>query len=133
MPALPCPSTPLEMPAGSHFLLDRHHTAAGLLFTWASCYFCIWKGVKSVGTAAKLTVTLPWLFLVTLIIYNATLDGSVDGVKAYIGEWDMSVLSDGEAWSDAAGQIFFTLGATQGAHQDLNGCTSFASCFAMHM
>ena len=65
--------------------------------------------------AAKLTVTLPWLFLSVLIIYNATLDGSADGVKAYIGEWDMSVLKNGEAWSDAAGQIFFTLGATWGA------------------
>eukprot|EP00892_Ulva_mutabilis_P009294 jgi/Ulvmu1/6737/UM030_0072.1 len=84
-----------------------------LLFTWACCYFCIWKGVKSVGVAARLTVTLPWLFLTALIIYNATLEGSGGGVKAYIGEWDMSVLN-GEAWSDAAGQIFFTLAAAQG-------------------
>ena len=88
---------------------------AGLLFTWLCCYFCIWKGVKSAGTAAKLTVTLPWLFLTVLIIYNATLDGSGEGVKAYIGEWDMEILKNGEAWSDAAGQIFFTLAAAQGA------------------
>ena len=50
-------------------------------------YFCIWKGVQSVGKAVYLTVALPWVILGILIIYNATLDGARDGVKAYIGEW----------------------------------------------
>ena len=77
-----------------------------------SCYFCIWKGVHSVGIAAKITVYTPWVILAIFIIYNATLEGSIDGVEAYIGNWDMSALKDGSIWSDAAGQIFFTLGAT---------------------
>ena len=58
-----------------------------------------------VGPAVKLTVVLPWLLLAVMIIYNATLTGSGDGVKAYIGEWDMSVLRNGVAWSDAAGAL----------------------------
>ena len=65
--------------------------------------------MQSVGPAVKLTVVLPWLLLAVMIIYNATLTGSGDGVKAYIGEWDMSVLKNGVAWSDAAGPIFGTL------------------------
>eukprot|EP00892_Ulva_mutabilis_P009295 jgi/Ulvmu1/6738/UM030_0073.1 len=85
-----------------------------LLFTWMCCYFCIWKGVQSVGIAAKITVFTPWLLLAIFIIYNATLEGSIDGIEAYIGNWDMSALKVGSIWSDAAGQIFFTLGATLG-------------------
>ena len=68
--------------------------------------------MHSVGIAAKITVYTPWVILAVFIIYNATLDGSIDGVEAYIGNWDWSALKDGSIWSDAAGQIFFTLGAT---------------------
>ena len=49
-----------------------------------------------------------------MIIYNASLNGSIDGVRAYIGTWDLSVLKDGSAWSDAAAQIFFSLSVAQG-------------------
>lgn len=94
--------------------MHRALRGAGLLLTWVFCYFCIWKGVQSVGIAAKITVFTPWLLLTIFIIYNATLDGSLDGVEAYIGNWDMSALQVGSIWSDAAGQIFFTLGATLG-------------------
>lgn len=92
---------------------------AGLLVTWAVCYFCIWKGVASVGIAAKITVIVPWCLMAIFIIYNATLEGSLDGIRAYIGEWDLEVLQNGDAWSDAAGQIFFTLGATLGVNSFL--------------
>jgi SNF family Na+-dependent transporter len=62
----------------------------------------------------KFTMTMPWFLLTVFIIHNATLEGASDGVKAYIGEWNLEVLKSGDAWSDAAGQIFFTLGATLG-------------------
>jgi SNF family Na+-dependent transporter len=88
---------------------------AALLLTWVFAYFCIWRGVKSVGTAVKFTVILPWVLLGVLTVFNATLDGSGNGVRAYIGEWNLDVLANGAAWSDAAGQIFFTLGTTLGA------------------
>lgn len=67
------------------------------------------------GYAVRFTVILPWILLAVLIVYNATLEGSLDGVRAYIGEWNFDVLANGVAWSDAAGQIFFTLGSTLGA------------------
>lgn len=43
--------------------------------------------MASLGPAVKLTVILPTALLAILIIYNATLDGSGDGVRAYMGEW----------------------------------------------
>lgn len=57
---------------------------------------------------------MPWVILAVLITHSATLPGSLKGVKAYIGNWDMEKLQGREAWSDAAGQVFFTLGATLG-------------------
>jgi Sodium:neurotransmitter symporter family len=87
----------------------------------------VWKGVKSVGIVVKVTVIVPWLLLAVMIIYNATLDGSRDGVRAYIGTWDMSVLANGNAWSDAAAQIFFSLSIALG---NMTAYGSFAPAVA---
>jgi SNF family Na+-dependent transporter len=89
-------------------------------------YFCIWKGVRSVGYAVRFTVIVPWLLLFILIVYNSTLEGARDGVQAYIGEWDLSILKVGTAWSDAAGQIFFSLSVTLGAVLRLVPCVLYA-------
>ena len=70
---------------------------------WVCAYLCIYKGVRSVGAAVRFTVFVPWILLAILIAYNATLPGSLEGVKAYIGTWDIAALSSGSAWSDAAG------------------------------
>lgn len=58
---------------------------------------------------------LPVLILFVFLIRGCTLEGSSDGIKAYIGEWDMSVLRDqGDSWSEAVSQIFFSLSVTFG-------------------
>ena len=88
---------------------------AALFLVWATTYFIIHKGARSVGAVVKCTVIIPWTLLLIMIIYNATLEGSREGIKAYIGTWDMSALQDGEAWSDAAGQVFFSISVTIGA------------------
>jgi SNF family Na+-dependent transporter len=89
------------------------------LVTWIVCYFCIFKGVRSIGPTIKLIVFVPYIVLAVLLIYNARLEDSEEGVKAYIGEWDLSALKSGEAWSDAAGQIFFSLSLAQGTPSPL--------------
>jgi hypothetical protein len=43
--------------------------------------------VASLGAAVKVTVFAPLITLIALIIYSATLDGSGEGVRAYIGAW----------------------------------------------
>jgi hypothetical protein len=109
-----------------HACATTHQCFAALLLTWISAYFCIWKGVNSASAAVKLTVLLPWALLAILIIYNATLEGSRDGVELYIGKWDMDVLKQGEAWSAAAGQVFLSLGCALGVCQP---CILHALCF----
>jgi solute carrier family 6 GABA transporter-like protein 1 len=54
-------------------------------------------------------IVLLFLFLGRAI----SLDGSEDGIKEYIGIWDMSVLTDRpDCWSTAVSQIFFSIGVT---------------------
>ena len=67
-------------------------------------------GLKFTGAITYITMGLPIIFLFIFFIRGLTLEGSADGVKAYIGVWDLSVLSErGDSWSTAVSQIFFSL------------------------
>ena len=58
---------------------------------------------------------LPIILMFIFLGKGLSLDGSEDGVEAYIGEWDVSILrEDGEVWSKAVSQIFFSLSVTFG-------------------
>ena len=103
--------------AQSHLPANTWPPPAALMLTWVCAYVCIYRGVRSVGAAVRFTVVVPWILLAILIAYNATLPGSMDGVEAYIGNWDVTALQRGEAWSDAAGAVlsscFITSSSTQ--------------------
>mmetsp|Transcript_17495 Transcript_17495/g.41853 ORF Transcript_17495/g.41853 Transcript_17495/m.41853 type:complete len:250 (+) Transcript_17495:1233-1982(+) len=86
----------------------------GLVFIFIITYFCIWKGVRSAGRVVYFTATAPVVVLIILFGYNISLKGAGDGVKAYIGTWDFSSLDSPDIWTDAAGQIFFTLSVSMG-------------------
>lgn len=77
-------------------------------------YFCIWKGVRSAGRVVYFTATAPVLLLIILFGYNISLPGAGDGIKAYMGTWDTEALRNPNIWTDAAGQIFFTLSVSMG-------------------
>ncbi|MDY6953280.1 MAG: sodium-dependent transporter, partial [Thermodesulfobacteriota bacterium] len=55
-------------------------------------------------------IFMPLLFLLTavLVFWSLTLDGAIDGLKAYLTP-DFSKLSSPKVWIDAYSQIFFTL------------------------
>jgi len=55
--------------------------------------------------------------IVILIFFGKaiSLEGSGDGIKQYIGIWDLSILTEQpEVWSIAVAQIFFSIGLTFG-------------------
>lgn len=84
------------------------HICLCLLAAWIVIFFCLIKGIKSSGRVVYFTATFPYLILVILVIYAATLDGAIDGIRFYmIPDW--SRLSDVSVWEGAAVQIFFSL------------------------
>eukprot|EP00951_Prasinocladus_malaysianus_P017275 scaffold135910_cov44-Prasinocladus_malaysianus.AAC.1 len=86
----------------------------GLVVIFITCYFCIWRGVRSAGKVVYFTATAPAVLVFILFCYNVSLPGAGNGIKAYIGAWEFSALKDSSIWTDAAGQIFFTLGVSMG-------------------
>jgi SNF family Na+-dependent transporter len=93
------------------------------LLTWIIVYFCMWKGVNSSSYVVWVTVPLPVLFIFIMVVNNLALPNASDGIKMYIKGYDlegnppnaMEKLSNGQMWSEACGQIFFSLGICMGS------------------
>jgi solute carrier family 6 GABA transporter-like protein 1 len=87
------------------------YSALGWLCIWS----CLAFGTKVTGRIAYFTMGIPIIVLAAFLIKSLTLTGASDGIKIYIGEWDVSVLTErGDVWSAATTQIFFSLGITFG-------------------
>ena len=58
---------------------------------------------------------LPIITIFVFLFKAISLEGSNDGIKQYIGQWDMDVLTNRpDVWSTAVSQIFFSIGVTFG-------------------
>lgn len=98
--------------------------ALTLLFAWVVVYCCICKGIKSSGKVMYVTATSPYLFMAALLIRNALLPGSLNGVIFYLKP-DLSKLNDMEVWVDAGTQIFFSYSIAIGALTALGSYNKF--------
>jgi len=86
-----------------------------LILVYFILFLCVGFGVKTTGRISYFTMGFPILLLFIFLIRAATLEGATEGVKVYIGRWDMDVLADrGDVWSTAVSQIFFSIGVTFG-------------------
>jgi len=82
---------------------------------WCIIYTGTAFGLKTTGRLTYFTMGLPVLLLFVFLVRAATLPGAREGVHAYIGEWDTSILrTDGEVWSVACSQVFFSISLTFG-------------------
>jgi SNF family Na+-dependent transporter len=85
------------------------------LFAWLAIWSCLAFGTKVTGRIAFCTMGIPVLVLAIFLIQSLTLTGASDGIKVYIGQWDLSVLTERpDIWSRAATQVFFSIGITFG-------------------
>ncbi|XP_034459250.1 sodium- and chloride-dependent GABA transporter 2-like isoform X2 [Hippoglossus hippoglossus] len=78
-----------------------------LIATWVTCYFCIWKGVRSTGKVVYFTATFPYVMLLILLIRGLSLPGALQGVLFYLLP-EPSRLTDPQVWMEAGAQIFFS-------------------------
>nr|CAH8838758.1 unnamed protein product [Trichobilharzia regenti] len=95
-----------------------------LIVVFTIVYFSLWKGVKSSGKAVWVTATLPYVILSILLVRGLTLQGSLTGIKYYLTPNFSSLLSI-SVWSDAASQIFFSLGPGFGVLLALSSYNKF--------
>lgn len=93
------------------------HLLLALACVWVATYFCIRKGVQSVGSIVSITVFLPIILLIILLVIfffrGITLDGAWTGIYYYACP-DFSALLSAEVWIAAASQIFFTFSISMG-------------------
>ena len=56
------------------------HLVLCLALAWLIGFFCVIKGVASVGKVVYFTATFPYLILTALLIRALTLEGAIDGI-----------------------------------------------------
>ncbi|GAU90055.1 hypothetical protein RvY_02529-2 [Ramazzottius varieornatus] len=100
----------------------------GLILVFVMVYFALWKGPKSSGKAVWVTAISPFVVLFILLIRGVTLPGAGDGIMYFLTP-DWSRLADGEVWSDAAAQVFFSLGPGFGVLMALASYNPFDNNF----
>ncbi|XP_045166607.2 sodium- and chloride-dependent betaine transporter-like isoform X2 [Mercenaria mercenaria] len=89
------------------------HLVICLFLAWVFCVAAVIKGVKTLGKVVYVTATAPYVFLTIIFIKALTMDGAIDGIKAFT-EPDFSKLLTTQVWLEAAVQVFYSLGPTWG-------------------
>nr|CAH0109405.1 unnamed protein product [Daphnia galeata] len=92
-------------------------------------YFSLWKGVRSTGKAVWITAVAPYIVLIILLFRGASLPGAGDGIRYFLTpQW--SKLAETKVWTDAASQVFFSLGPGFGTLLALSSYNKFHNnCF----
>ena len=78
-----------------HFILDlgegiedvgtpRWQLCVSLFVSWLVVFFCLSKGVRSVGKVVYVTATFPYVILLVLLVRGVTLEGAGDGILYFI-------------------------------------------------
>ncbi|XP_071087647.1 uncharacterized protein [Haliotis cracherodii] len=102
----------------------RWQLALCLLLCWGIIFMCLLKGIKSSGKISYIIVTLPYIFIMVLLIRGITMDGNLDGIKYYVTpRWEL--LGKPVVWADAATQVFFTLSTCWGGLSTLSSYNKF--------
>ncbi|CAH1772993.1 unnamed protein product [Owenia fusiformis] len=97
-----------------------------LIVSWVVIFFCLWKGVKSMGKAVYFTAGFPYVVLTILLVRGVTLPGSMDGIIYYLKpEW--SKLSQPQVWGEACVQIFLSLALGTGGWVTLSSYNKYSN------
>lgn len=86
------------------------------MLTWFCCWLCTFQGVKISGYVVWFTVPMPVIFVFIMVLNGFTLKNSDYGFRMYLKGYEndeeidvWEKLQTPAIWSEACGQIFFTL------------------------
>jgi NSS family neurotransmitter:Na+ symporter len=80
-----------------------------VIAVWVLNWIIVYRGIrKGIELANKIFMPLLFILIAVLVFWSLTLDGAVDGIKAYLTP-DFEKILDLKVWVDAYSQIFFTL------------------------
>ncbi len=91
------------------FVGIRWDILASTLLVWGVCWAICYREVNH-GIEKACSVFMPLLFILTsvLVCWSLTLEGAMDGVRAYIIDFNWDKVTS-KTWIAAFGQIFFSL------------------------
>ncbi|XP_066437973.1 sodium- and chloride-dependent neutral and basic amino acid transporter B(0+)-like [Eleutherodactylus coqui] len=102
------------------------HLALCLLLAWIISVAALVKGVQSSGKVVYFTALFPYVVLIILLVRGVTLEGARDGIEYFIGQQsDITKLTNGEVWRDAATQLFYSLSTAWGGLIALSSYNKF--------
>uniref|UniRef100_A0A3Q1EXR0 Transporter n=1 Tax=Acanthochromis polyacanthus TaxID=80966 RepID=A0A3Q1EXR0_9TELE len=84
------------------------------------------ESTSSSDRVVYFTATFPYLVILILLIRGVTLEGARDGIDFYIGsQSNLTKLTEGQVWKDAATQTFFSLSIAWGGVPTLASYSNF--------
>ncbi|CAB4065323.1 SLC6A2 [Lepeophtheirus salmonis] len=86
-----------------------------LMVIYILLYLSLFKGVKSSGKVVWITATMPYILLSILLIRGLLLPGALSGIHFYLIP-NLKALQKASVWTEAAIQIFYSVGAGFGVH-----------------
>uniref|UniRef100_A0AAQ5XE70 Transporter n=1 Tax=Amphiprion ocellaris TaxID=80972 RepID=A0AAQ5XE70_AMPOC len=102
------------------------HLALCLLLSSIIVAAALIRGIKSSGKVVYFTATFPYVVILILLIRGVTLEGARDGIDFYIGsQSNLTKLTEGQVWKDAATQTFFSLSIAWGGVPTLASYSNF--------
>ncbi|XP_035827873.1 sodium- and chloride-dependent glycine transporter 2 [Aplysia californica] len=95
-----------------------------LAVAWFTIFLCLIKGIKSMGKAAYVAASLPYLILTCLLVRGCLLPGAGVGLYYYmVPEWEQ--LADFDVWRNATAQVMFSMGMGSGLLNTLASYNKF--------
>lgn len=85
-----------------------------LALVWLLAGLALIRGIQSLGKVSYITATFPYFCVTALLITAIQLDGAKEGLMFYLTP-NFSRLLDIQVWSDAAIQIFYSMGPCMGS------------------
>ncbi|XP_069008721.1 LOW QUALITY PROTEIN: sodium- and chloride-dependent neutral and basic amino acid transporter B(0+)-like [Embiotoca jacksoni] len=102
------------------------HLALCLLLSSMLVAAALLRGIKSSGKVVYFTATFPYVVILILLIRGVTLEGAKDGIDFYIGsQSNLTKLTEGQVWRDAATRTFFSLSIAWGGVPTLASYSNF--------